>query len=254
MRGLDNRVALVTGGAAGMGLASAKALAAEGASVIVADINAEAADRAARSITESGGIATAYQVDVSSLSSLRALFTFVETTFGRLHVFFSNAGIGGAQGFDVTEKQFDEVFDTNLKSHFFATNLAVPLMRNCAPHASIIYMSSIRGLQSRGQTPLYSISKAGIIMMARLFARNLGPEGIRANTICPGGVETAFPRDWLGLSQEEYKLVLEKSASDIPLRRVAQPGDIASLVTFLASDQSAYLTGLAIPVDGGTMS
>lgn len=254
MSRLANRVALVTGGAGGIGLASARALAAEGASIVIADKNADAAAQAAESLRVTGADVVSYTVDVAELTELKALFDFIGRTFGRLHIFFSNAGIGGAHGFDVTPEQFDQVFDVNLKSAFFATHYALPLLRPCAPHASIIYMSSVRGLHARGKNPLYSMSKAGIIMMARLFARHLGPEGIRANVLCPGGVQTAFPRDWLGLSEDEYKVLLEKSAADVPLGRIAQPEDIAALVVFLASDQSAYLTGLAIPVDGGTMA
>jgi NAD(P)-dependent dehydrogenase (short-subunit alcohol dehydrogenase family) len=252
MTGMANWVALVTGGAAGMGLASAHALAGEGAAVIIADRNGEAAEEAAASIISKGGRATARQVDVSSLEQLRTLFDFVGAEFGRLNVFFSNAGLGGANGFDVTEEQFDQVFNVNLKSHFFATNLAVPLMKPCAPHASIIYTSSIRGFRAHEGTPLYCMSKAGILMLARSAARWLGPQGIRVNAICPGGVETGFPQEWLGLTDEEYLAIQQKSASAVPLGRIGQPQEAAALVKFLASDQSMYITGTAMTMDGGS--
>ncbi|QDC37256.1 SDR family NAD(P)-dependent oxidoreductase [Sphingobium fuliginis] len=252
MTGMKDQIVLITGGAAGMGLASAKALAEEGATIIIADRNGEAAEHAAAAISATGGIAVAQQTDVSSLGQLRALFDFIEKEFGRLNVFFSNAGLGGANGFDVTEEQFDQVFDVNLKSHFFGTNFAVPLMRACAPQASIIYTSSIRGFRAHEGTPLYCMSKAGILMLARSAARWLGPDRIRVNAICPGGVETAFPQEWLGLTDEQFQAIQQKSASAVPLGRIGQPEEVAALVKFLASDQSLYITGTAMTVDGGS--
>ena len=248
---LADRVALVIGGAAGMGLASSRALAADGATVVIADRDFEAAESAASDIRTSGGQAVAHRVDAGSLDALAALFDFVGTRYGRLNVLFSNVGITGPDGFDVTEAQFDEAFNINLKSHFFATKFAVPLMRPCASRASIIYMSSAGALRAAGRSPLYNLSKASILMMMRTFARNLGPEGIRVNALCPGHVETDFPRRWLGLDEDEYQARIRKRGETIPLRRVGQPEDVANVVAFLASDKSSYLTGLSIPIDGG---
>lgn len=252
MTSMQDRIALVTGGAAGMGLASARALAGEGATVIIADRNGDAAEQAAATIRATGGSALARQTDVSSLPQLRALFDMIEQQFGRLNIFFSNAGIGGANGFDVSEEQFDQVFDVNLKSHFFGTRYAVPLMKACAPHASIIYTSSIRGFRAHEGTPLYCMSKAGILMLARSAARWLGPDRIRVNAICPGGVETAFPQEWLGLTDEQFQAIQQKSASAVPLGRIGQPEEVAALVKFLASDESLYITGTAMTLDGGS--
>lgn len=252
MSSMDGQVALVTGAASGIGLASAKALAEEGAIVVLADRNGEAAAQAATALSAVGRAVVARQTDVSALDQIRALFDFVKREFGRLNVFVSNAGIGGATGFEVTEAQFDQVFDTNLKSHFFATSYAAALMRDCAPQASIIYTSSIRGFRAHENTPLYCMSKAGILMLARSAARWLGPAGIRVNAICPGGVETTFPQEWLGLTDEQFQAVQQKSASAVPLGRIGQPDEIAALVKFLASDQSRYITGTAMTVDGGS--
>ena len=251
MAGLEGRVALITGGASGIGLASARALAAEGASVVIADINADAGEAVAESIRSAGGNAAAIQTDVSSLPQLRAMVDFVEKTHGRLNIFFSNAGVGGSKGFDVTEDDFDEVFDVNVKSHFFATKYAIPLLKLCAPHASIIYTSSVRGVQANEGTPLYCMSKSTIFMMSRTFAKHLGPSGIRVNALCVGAVHTDFPRNWMGLTEVEHKAMSKNSAAKIPLGRVSEPSEIASLVAFLASDQSMFLTGASIPIDGG---
>jgi len=250
MAKLEGRVALVTGGAGGMGLASSCALAAEGAAVIVADRDGGAAEQTVKLIKTSGGKAEAYQIDFGSRTELRALFDYVQKTYGRLNVLFSNVGVTGPKSFDVTDEQFDDALNINLKSHFFATNYAVPLLRSCAPRASVIYMSSGAALRTDAP-PLYSISKASLVMMARLFARHLGPEGIRVNALCPGPIRTNFSREWLGVSDTEYDSLLEQESLKVPLRRIGTPEDIAGVVVFFASDESSYLTGLALPVDGG---
>ncbi len=248
---LEGKIALVSGGASGMGLASARALAQEGASVVISDRDGAAAERAAAAIRESGGSAKPFKADVSSLAELRAMIDFVRDTHGRLNVFFSNAGIGGARGFDVSEEAFDEAFDVNLKSHFFATSYALPLLKTAAPKASVIFTSSVRGLRASGDTPLYCMSKAAIVMMARCMALQFAESGVRVNTICPGAVDTDFPRNWMGLSEEQHQAMRKNSVAKIPLKRIGQPEDVASLVCFLASDQSSFLTGTAIPIDGG---
>ena len=218
------RIALVIGGGAGMGLASARALAAAGHIVVIADRDGEAAKRAAE-----------------------------EVTYARLNVLFSNIGVRGPLGLDMTEEQFDEVMDINVKSHFFATHYAVPLMKLCAPHASIIYMASAGSLKAGGRAPLYNISKAAIPMMARALARELGPAGIRVNALCPGAVETSFPR-WSTFTPEGRQAMLDSAGKRAPLGRIGQPEDVAGVVEFLASDQSMFVTGVSIPIDGGALA
>jgi NAD(P)-dependent dehydrogenase (short-subunit alcohol dehydrogenase family) len=257
MLGLEGRVALVTGGGSGIGLASCRALAAGGATVIVADRDIGAAERGAADVRSAGGRAAAYKVDVCSVPEIRAMFDFVSETYGKLNVLFSHAGIQGPAGLDVSEEQFDDAIAVNLKSHFFATRYALPLMRQCAPHASIIYTSSVSGLRAPKHSPLYGTCKAGLLMMMRSVARQCGPDGVRANAICPGPADTAFARDFAastGMDEDQYDALLEATSRSIPLGRIAQPSDITGTVVFLASDQSAYLTGAAIPVDGGLTS
>ena len=228
-------------------------MAAAGHIVIIGDRDADAAKRAADELTAAGGEAVPYEIDGSSVAQLKALFLFIEKKYARLNLLFSNIGIRGPLGLDMTEEQFDEVFDINVKSHFFATHYAVPLLKLCAPNASIIYMASAGSFKAGGASPLYSISKAAIPMMARSFARELGSSGIRVNALCPGAVESGFPR-WAALTGEARKAMLESVGDRVPLGRIGQPEDVAGVVAFLASDQSMYLTGVSIPIDGGVLA
>jgi NAD(P)-dependent dehydrogenase (short-subunit alcohol dehydrogenase family) len=246
-----DRISLVIGGAGGMGLAASKALADKGATVVVADLDAHAAKRAAQQIADAGGDARSYQVDVASTAALRDLFGYIETTWGRLNVLFNNVGSRCASGFDVGEDDFDAAMAINVKSHFFALNLAAPLLRRGAPHASAVVMASGAALKYFGRSPLYSISKAAAVMTAKAFAQHLGPDGVRVNVLCPGAVDTAFPLQ--GVDPGAHDAVIERLSQQIPLRRIAKPEDVGNLVVFLASDEASYLTGLTIPVDGGLL-
>jgi NAD(P)-dependent dehydrogenase (short-subunit alcohol dehydrogenase family) len=248
---LEGRVALVTGGASGMGLASSRAFAAEGAMVIVADIDGALAEQAAQGIRDDGGDAMSYQVDVSSVAHLESMFDWVTQTHGRLNVLFSHAGIQGAMGLDFTEEEFDQSIDVNLKSHVFATRFALPLLRRTAPQASIIYTSSAAGLRACVPSPTYGATKAAIISLMRSMAVLLGPEGIRANALCPGGIETPFSSGFIVKSGRNPADQAERHKTTIPLGRIGQPDDVAPVAVFLASDQSRYITGTWIPVDGG---
>jgi NAD(P)-dependent dehydrogenase (short-subunit alcohol dehydrogenase family) len=256
---LEGRVAVITAGASGMGLAASRLFAQEGASVVVADLDQAAADAAVATIAEEGGKAWAFQVDVSSVERLRELFAFVDEQFGTLHVLFNHAGVPGPKGLDITEEQFDRTVAINQKSQFFATQLARPLLERAAPHASIIYTSSISGLQAAPSSPVYGMTKGGTQMLMRSVAKMLGPVGIRANVIAPGPTDTPMLRvftdpDRTGLGEEDYAQQLDARAKAIPLRRAGQPDDVARAALFLACDDSAFVTGVTIPVDGGMVA
>ncbi|NKJ00955.1 SDR family oxidoreductase [Novosphingobium sp. SG707] len=251
---LENRIALVTGGASGIGLASAKTFAAAGAAVIIVDRDGDAAHEAAAAITASGATAHARAVDVSDIGALRALFDWVDGAYGKLHILLNHAGMQGPIGLDISEDQFDQVIAVNLKSQFFATNFAAPLLRASAGAGSIIYTSSTAAIRASERSPLYGTCKAGTLMLMRSVARRLGPEGIRANALCPGPVDTPFSRDFAissGLDEAMIEATLTARARSIPLGRLAQPDEVASVALFLASDRSAFVNGIAIPVDGG---
>jgi NAD(P)-dependent dehydrogenase (short-subunit alcohol dehydrogenase family) len=256
---LKDRVAVITAGASGMGLASARLFAKEGAKVVVADLDGAAAERAAEQIKGEGGVARAFQIDVSNVARLRELFAFVEKELGALHVLFNHAGIPGPPGLDITEEQFDRTVAINLKSQFFATQLARPMLERAAPHASIIFTASTSGLVASPTSPVYGMTKGGTLILMRSIAKQLGPKGIRSNAICPGPTDTPSLRVFTdpkreGLSEEDYAKQLTARAGAIPLRRAGLPEDIASVALFLASDDSAFVTGVTVPVDGGMLA
>ena len=253
---LENKIALVTGGASGMGFASALKFAEEGAAVVVADLDGAAAEEAVATIVGEGFEARAFQIDVGSVADIGRMMDFVDQTYGRLNVLFNHAGVPGPPGLELTEEQFDRTIDINLKSQFFGTSLALPLLRAAAPSASIIYTSSISGLMAAPSSPIYGMTKGGTQILMRSVAKQLGPEGIRANAICPGPTNTPMLRSFVdparaGLAEEDYAKQVDERASRIPLRRAAEPEDTAEVALFLASDESRYVTGTWIPVDGG---
>jgi NAD(P)-dependent dehydrogenase (short-subunit alcohol dehydrogenase family) len=256
---LEGRVAVVTAGASGMGLASSRLFAREGATVVVADLDGDAATAAAETIEAEGGRAHAFTIDVSSVEQLRALFSFVESEFGILHVLFNHAGIPGPIGLDLTEEQFDRTVGINLKSQFFATQFGKPLLEKAAGHAAIIYTSSTSGLVASPTSPIYGMTKGGTLILMRSVAKQLGPLGIRANAICPGPTDTPMLRVFTdptraGLSEEDYAVQLEARAKAIPLRRAGVPDDVAHAALFLASDDASFVTGVTVPVDGGMLA
>jgi 3-oxoacyl-[acyl-carrier protein] reductase len=222
--------------------------------VVIADLDGDAAQRAADSVRGLGGNAQPYTVDVAFPCQLKALIEFISVTYGKLHVLFSHAGSQAPPEFELTEEQFDRAIDVNLKSHYFLTHYSLPLLQRCAPHASIIYTSSTAGLRASAGSPLYGVTKAGILMLMRNVAKQSGPSGVRANAICPGATDTQFAREFgrmMGMDDAAYDIAKTVSARGIPLGRIGDAEDVAGVVAFLASDQSKYVTGSVIPIDGG---
>lgn len=248
---LENKKSVITAAGSGMGRASALAFAREGASVVVADIREDAAAGVAGEIREAGGDAEPYVVDVRDLAQLKGLFDHVEGSYGELDVLYHHAGIPGPPGLDCDVEEWQRAVDINERSGYYAASYAVPLMRK-AGRGSIIFTSSVSGLYGSPLSPVYSMTKGAVVLLAKSLALQLGQEGIRVNVICPGATDTPMLPQFFGrLPKEEADRRRAAYEGAIPMRRLAQPEEIASAALFLASDLASYVTGVALPVDGG---
>jgi NAD(P)-dependent dehydrogenase (short-subunit alcohol dehydrogenase family) len=251
---LKGRVALITAAGSGMGRASAELFASEGAHSIVVDRDLEAAERTVKAITDTGGSASAEQTDVSKVDELETLFARVQRDHAVLHVLFNHAGIPGAAGIEMTEAEWQFSVDVNMKSAFFATSFALPLLRKADGRGSVIFTASTTGLVGSPYSPLYSMTKGGVIMFMKGFALMVAKDGIRANAICPGPIETPMLPLFFGRTPTEGGVDAEVRgfiAQAVPVGRPGQPSEIATAALFLASDDSSFVTGVALPVDGG---
>jgi NAD(P)-dependent dehydrogenase (short-subunit alcohol dehydrogenase family) len=254
---LKDRVAVVTGGASGMGRATAQKFVAEGAHVVIADVDEVAATAAAAELCAPGpGSAQAYALDITDLPGLKGLIEHVEREFGILHVLYNNAGYPGPAGLDAVTDEFDKTVDINLKAAYYATSYAIPLLTRAVPHASVIFTSSTSGIVGSPLSVLYSATKGAVVLMAKSMALSLGGQGIRVNVICPGPTDTPMLPRFFG--RETSEGLSEKIdgfvQASIPLQRLATSEDVAGAALFLASDESSFVTGIALPVDGGYLA
>ncbi len=241
---LSNRVALVTGGGGGIGKAVALRFAREGAQVVVIDIVAEAAQAVADEIAAAGGAALAVTCDVTQRDQVEALVRQVLDAYGQIDILCNNAGITrDARLVKMTEDEFDSVVDVNLKGVFNLTQAVAPHMIERG-YGRVISTSSIVGLYGNfGQTN-YVATKAGVVGMTRVWARELGPKGITANAIAPGFIAT-------DMIKTVPQKVLDDFAARTPVRRLGTPEDIANAYLFLASEESSFVNGIVLSVDGG---
>ena len=242
---LDDRIALITGGSSGIGLATAKRFIAEGARVVItgrsqAALHAAAAERGAR--------AAATPAAPPRLEDLDRLYREVDERFGRIDVLFVNAGIAPFVPFEqVTEEHFDQLLDVNLKGAYFTIQKALPLLSD---GASVILNASVVASSGIPNTSVYSATKAAVRSFGRTLASELAPRGIRVNTLSPGLIETPLIGK-LGLSQEAVEAFGQQIAQQAPLGRPGRAEEIASTALFLASDDSSYFTGAELVADGG---
>lgn len=245
MSRLKNKVAVVTGGNSGIGLATAKAFLKEGAKVAIFGRDKKTLDAAA---AELGTDSIAIQGDVTNPADLERLFTTTTNTFGKVDVLFANAGVALFAPFAQTEEQlFDTNLNVNLKGAFLTAQKALPSLND---KASVIFNTSVVNVKGFAGTSAYSASKAGLRSLVRTLATELVDKGIRVNAVSPGPIETPiFGR--LGLPEDALKEMAKGFESQNPMKRFGQPDEVAQTVVFFASDDSSYITGSEIAVDGG---
>jgi len=248
---LENRAALITGGTSGIGEATSVLFAKEGASVAVVGRNTERGKSVAKRISDAGGTAIFVQADVRKSNDCRTAVGRTIETFGRLDILFNNAGTYSVN--DVvgcTEEEWDDQVDTSLKGTFLMSKYALPHMIERGS-GSIVNCASGWGLVGGPKAAAYCAAKGGMVVMTKAMAIDHGPQGIRVNAICPGDTDTPMEREDArnqGLSWEAY---VDQMTGTRPIARMATPEEIALGVLFLASDDASYITGAALPVDGG---
>ena len=242
---LVDKVSIITGSGSGIGHATAVKFAQEGAKVAVCDINEQSAKDVAREITDTGGEALAFRIDVTDKESIARMVEGVMAKWGRIDTLVNNAGIvQDAQLKKMTDDQFDNVIDVNLKGVYNCTKAVVDIMLE--QHSGVILnASSIVGLYGNfGQTN-YAASKFAVIGMMKTWARELGKKGIRSNAICPGFIETPILKS---MPQKVVQMMEDK----VPLGRLGRPEEIANTYAWLASDEASYINGAVIEVSGGS--
>jgi NAD(P)-dependent dehydrogenase (short-subunit alcohol dehydrogenase family) len=244
---LTGKIALVTGASRGIGEGIARLLAAQGAHVIVSSRKQDACEAVAASIRDDGGKAEAYACHIGEMAQIDKLFADLEAKHGRIDILINNAATNPHFG-HITETDvgaFQKTVDVNIRGYFFMSSAAAKLMAKNGG-GSIVNVASVNGVTPGAQQGIYSITKAAVISMTKAFARECAPQKVRVNALLPGATDTKFASALF-----HNPVILEQALSRIPMRRVAEPSEMAGAVLYLASDAASYTTGAALNVDGG---
>ncbi len=246
---LSNKIAVVTGGTSGIGLAAAKAFAAQGAFVYITGRRQAELDAA---VTAIGPNAAGVQADSGRLADLDRLYAEVQARHGRIDVLYANAGGGGMLPLGaITEEHYDDTFDRNVKGVVFTVQKALPLLDKAARGASVILAGSTTSSMGTASFSIYSATKAAVRNLARSWVLDLKGRNIRVNTLSPGPIQTRGLVELAGPDAAQQQGLLDYLAGQVPLGRVGQPDEIARVAVFLASEDSSYVNGVELFADGG---
>jgi len=244
---LSGRVALVTGASRGIGESIARLLASYGAHVIISSRKIEGCQQVADSITAEGGSAEAFACHIGDMDQISAIFAHIKESHGKLDILVNNAAANPYFGhvLDTDLAAFQKTTDVNIRGYFFMCVEGGKLMRDQGK-GSIINVASINGVVPGAMQGIYSITKAAVISMSKTFAKELGPLGIRVNSLLPGATETKF-----ATALVKNDAIVDQLMQHVAIKRIAQPDEMAGMVLYLASDASSYTTGATMVVDGG---
>ena len=248
---IEGKVALITGAASGIGEATAELFAAEGAQVVLSDVQDELGHAVLERIRGAGGTAEYVHCDVSAAEDVGGMVRTAVDTYGRLDILYNNAGLARGGGItEIAEDDWDVVIDVDLKSVYLGCKYAIPAMAKTGGGA-IVSTASIAGLRGSPRLHAYSAAKAGVINLTRSIAGEVGHLQIRVNCICPGIIVTPIWRQIGMVTEPEQQAMWQAMSERVLLRRVGMPEDVAKAALFLVSDDASYITGQALVVDGG---
>jgi NAD(P)-dependent dehydrogenase (short-subunit alcohol dehydrogenase family) len=246
---LTGRVAIITGGSRGIGKQIVETFAAQGAAVIIASRNFQDCNEVANKVNQCGGKAMAMKCDLENLEDIKSMFKHAMEEYGKLDILVNNAGVNVTKpSVEVTEKEWDYIFNVNIKGLFFACQEAAKIMINQG-NGKIINVSSIGGLKPFKRIAPYNASKAAVIHLTRSLASEWARYGIIVNGIAPGLISTDINKEEIGDER-----LLQKMLKMIPLRKLGQPKDVSIMALFLASDAADFITGQTFSIDGGVLA